>query len=59
VQGETPSGGSVAANTIELALDHEAARSEPPAGFPALPEIPGGGYTRQDFHDLEFQHVWG
>jgi nitrite reductase/ring-hydroxylating ferredoxin subunit len=49
----------MAANTIEQALDHEAARGEPPAGFPALPEIPGGRYTRQDFYDLEFQRVWG
>jgi choline monooxygenase len=29
-----------------------------PAGFPALPEIPGGRYVRQDFYDLEMAHVF-
>lgn len=36
----------------------EAQRDRVPAGFPALPEIPGGRYTRQDFFDLEVAHVF-
>ncbi|WP_156678975.1 aromatic ring-hydroxylating oxygenase subunit alpha [Sphingomonas profundi] len=43
---------------VEDAIAWEAAREAPPADFPPLPEIPGGRYTRQDFHDLEVEHVW-
>ncbi len=45
-------------DSIENVIDWEKARPGPPAGFPALPEIPGGRYIRQDFHDLEREHVW-
>ena len=43
---------------VERVIDYEAARKEPPPGFPALPEIPGGRYTREDFYALELEHVW-
>ena len=43
---------------VERVIDYEAARKAPPAGFPPLPEIPGGRYTREDFHALEMEHVW-
>jgi len=36
----------------------EASRRQYPAGFPALPEIPGGRYISQAFHDLERERVW-
>jgi phenylpropionate dioxygenase-like ring-hydroxylating dioxygenase large terminal subunit len=39
-------------------LRYERDRDHPPAGFPALPEIPGGRYTRQDFFDLEIARVF-
>ena len=39
-------------------MRHERDRNDAPAGFPALPEIPGGRYTRQDFFDLEVEHVF-
>jgi choline monooxygenase len=37
----------------------EQRRKRVPEGFPELPEIPGGRYTRQDFFELELQHVFG
>lgn len=43
---------------IETALDFESSRTEPREDFPPLPEIPGGRYTRQDFYDLEMEHIW-
>jgi phenylpropionate dioxygenase-like ring-hydroxylating dioxygenase large terminal subunit len=33
-------------------------KAPPPGGFPSLPEIPGGRYTRRDFFDLEIEHVF-
>ena len=39
-------------------LRYERDRVEPPAGFPPLPEIPGGRYTRKDFFELEIEHVF-
>lgn len=43
-------------------LRTERGRRVVPADFPALPEIPGGRYTRQDFFDLEigriFRRTW-
>lgn len=45
--------------TIEAAIQYETQRQAcPPEGFPALPEVPGGRYTRQDFFELEKQAVW-
>ena len=40
---------------VESVIDYEAARVAPPPGFPALPEIPGGRYIRDDFHALAFE----
>lgn len=36
----------------------ERARTAPPAGFPALPDIPAGRYTDADFFALERQALW-
>ncbi len=38
-------------------MEYEAARTEPPPGFPALPDIPAGRYTDPRFLDLERRHV--
>jgi phenylpropionate dioxygenase-like ring-hydroxylating dioxygenase large terminal subunit len=45
-------------DSVENVIEWEKARPGPPPGFPALPEIPGGRYIRQDFYDLEREHVW-
>ena len=39
-------------------MEYEAARSEPPVGFPRLPALPGGRYTSDEFFDLEQQYIW-
>jgi len=44
--------------TLRALMEYEAARKEPPRGFPALPDIPAGRYTDQRFYDLEQQHIW-
>lgn len=46
------------AERIRVEIRHEARRRAPASGFDPLPEIPGGRYTRQDFFDLEVQHVF-
>ncbi|MET0546352.1 MAG: SRPBCC family protein [Caulobacterales bacterium] len=43
--------------TAEQRMDLEAARTAPPKGFPALPEIPAARYTSEAFHKLELEHV--
>jgi len=44
---------------IEQAMKFERARKDaPPIGYPALPEVPGSRYTRQDFFALEQKHLW-
>ena len=43
---------------VKLLMEFEAARSEPPAGFPTLPDLPGGRYTDPRFHELEKAHLW-
>lgn len=45
-------------NTLRALMEFEAARTEPPEGFPALPDIPGGRYTDPRFFELEKQHIW-
>ncbi len=45
-------------DNIERIIDWEKARTAPPSDYPALPEIPGGRYIRQDFYDLEQEYVW-
>lgn len=39
-------------------MEFEAGRTEPPIGFPVLPDIPGGRYTDPRFHQLEKEHIW-
>ena len=36
----------------------EFARTGPPEGFPAFPDIPGGRYTSDEFFELETRHLW-
>jgi phenylpropionate dioxygenase-like ring-hydroxylating dioxygenase large terminal subunit len=45
-------------DNLRQLMEYEAARSEPPAGFPTLPDLPGGRYTDQRFFDLEKEHIW-
>ncbi len=47
---------SIANLKARMAL--EQAREGPPAGFPALPPLPPGRYTSQQFFELEKQHLW-
>lgn len=44
--------------TLRKLMEFEAARTEPPAGFPALPDIPAGRYVDPRFHQLEQEQVW-
>lgn len=46
-------------DTLRKLMEFEAARTEPPQGFPSLPDLPGGRYTDQRFFDLEKEHIWG
>ena len=39
-------------------MEFEAARTSPPVGFPALPDIPAGRYTDPAFFELEQTHIW-
>jgi phenylpropionate dioxygenase-like ring-hydroxylating dioxygenase large terminal subunit len=43
---------------LRALMEYEAARTEPPAAFPALPDLPGGRYTDQRFFDLEQDNLW-
>lgn len=45
-------------DAVDQAIEWEAARNDPPADYPALPEIPGGRYNREDFFALEKEHIW-
>ena len=45
-------------DTLRQLMEYEAARTEPPKGFPQLPDIPGGRYTDARFFELEKQHIW-
>lgn len=44
--------------TLHKLMEYEAARTEPPEGFPALPDLPAGRYTDQRFFELEKAHIW-
>jgi phenylpropionate dioxygenase-like ring-hydroxylating dioxygenase large terminal subunit len=49
------------AATVRRFLDgmaFETARTAPPEGFPALPDIPGARYTDPEFLQLERDHLW-
>ena len=39
-------------------MEYEANRTQPPDGFPALPDVPGGRYTDQRFFHLEQEHIF-
>ena len=45
-------------NTLRALMEFEAARTEPPEGFPSLPDLPGGRYTDPRFFELEKAHIW-
>ena len=38
--------------TLRALMDYEAARTEPPEGFPHLPDMPAGRYTDPRFFEL-------
>lgn len=44
--------------TLYDLMEYEAARSEPPADFPALPDIPAGRYIDPRYFALEQQQLW-
>ncbi|HKY89780.1 MAG TPA: SRPBCC family protein [Nevskiaceae bacterium] len=47
--------------SVQRAFEHEFARHERaavPEGFPVLPEVPVGRYTRPDFYEAERRHLW-
>lgn len=39
-------------------IEYERGRKGYPENFPALPEIPGGRYTSDEFYELEIEHIW-
>ncbi len=43
---------------LRALMEFEANRTEPPQGFPSLPDLPGGRYTDPRFYDLEIQQLW-
>lgn len=44
--------------TLRDLMEFEASRTAPPAGFPALPDIPAGRYVDPRFFALEMEHIW-
>ena len=40
-------------DNLRMLMEFEAARTEPPKGFPMLPDLPAGRYTDRRFYDLE------
>jgi len=38
--------------------EYENNRTEPPEGFPALPDLPAGRYSTDEFYKLETEHLW-
>lgn len=47
-----------AVESIKDGMRYEFERTEVPAGFPALPRIPGGRYTDPEFLALEDAYLW-
>ena len=43
---------------LRALMEYEAARTEPPAGFPHLPDIPAGRYTDPRFFELEQSEIF-
>jgi phenylpropionate dioxygenase-like ring-hydroxylating dioxygenase large terminal subunit len=48
----------VTIDTLRKLMEYEANRTQPPEGFPTLPDLPGGRYTDQGFFDLEQEHIF-
>ena len=44
--------------TLRALMDYEAARTEPPEGFPHLPDMPAGRYTDPLFFELEQAEIF-
>ncbi len=44
--------------TIERSIEDQLRREGYPEGFPPLPGIPTGRYSRADFRDREMEHMW-
>ena len=44
--------------TLRALMEYEAARTEPPEGFPRLPDIPAGRYTDPRFFELEQTEIF-
>jgi phenylpropionate dioxygenase-like ring-hydroxylating dioxygenase large terminal subunit len=43
---------------LKTRMAWEQQRDGPPEGFPALPPLPPGRYTSQEFFDLEKRYLW-
>jgi len=44
--------------TLRQLIEFERARTAPPDGFPAFPDLPGKRYTDPHFYALEREHLW-
>jgi phenylpropionate dioxygenase-like ring-hydroxylating dioxygenase large terminal subunit len=44
--------------TLKALMEWEGRRTAPPAGFPALPDVPAGRYTSAKYYALEQEHVF-
>jgi len=44
---------------LRALMEYEAARTQPPPGFPSLPDIPAGRYLDPRLFELERRHLWG
>ena len=44
--------------TLRALMEYEAARTEPPEGFPHLPDMPAGRYTDSRFFELEQTEIF-
>ncbi|MEM1231316.1 MAG: aromatic ring-hydroxylating dioxygenase subunit alpha [Pseudomonadota bacterium] len=43
---------------LRALMEYEATRTQPPAAFPALPDLPAGRYTDPRFYALEQEELW-
>ena len=43
---------------LKAMMEWEGARTAPPAGFPALPDMPAGRYTSPEYFALEQEHIF-
>jgi phenylpropionate dioxygenase-like ring-hydroxylating dioxygenase large terminal subunit len=44
--------------TLKAMMEWEGRRTAPPAGFPALPDMPAGRYTSPEYYALEQEHIF-